>query len=108
MFLFGVPSVSIASASVHTASQKTYPSFPSLPGIDEDRADRGSHDPHYGVVKNPWERIGEIDETALEKLRDDGKIRGHTYGGKYISQCSLLVFLLSQLQVRVHMQLPYK
>ena len=44
--------------------------------IDEDRADRGSHDPHYGQVKNPWERIGEIDETALKKLTDYGKNRG--------------------------------
>ena len=38
--------------------------------IDGDRADRAS-------LKAPWERMGEIDETALEKLRDDGKIRGH-------------------------------
>ena len=37
--------------------------------IDEDRADHPS-------LKAPWERIGEIDKTAFEKLRDDGKNRG--------------------------------
>ena len=37
--------------------------------IDEDQADHAS-------LKAPWERIGEIDETALQKLRGDGKNSG--------------------------------
>ena len=95
MFPFGVPSVSIASASAHAvALQMTYPSFTSFPGICI-----ACKESNKSFI------TGEIEETSLDRLGEDGEDRGRGWDGSAHKRSSVNTDRNGEIQQRFR-QIP--